>query len=221
MTVPEILARLRALGDDARRAHNVRAGAPENQFGVPLGDIRALAKRVKPDHALALRLWATGNLEAQLLAVLALDPARLSAKEVDALTRSTTCPQVADWMNAYVVAKHPEREALRGKWMKDRDRWAARAGWQLTAARVNHDPAGLDLPALLDRIGKELPKAAPEIQWTMNAALAAIGIRDPALRGRAVALGERIGLYSDWPVSRGCTPPYVPVWVAFMVKRKG
>ena len=29
------------------------------------------------------------------------------------------------------------------------------------------------------------------------------------------------GLYRDWPVSKGCTPPYVPVWVEAMVKRQG
>jgi hypothetical protein len=44
---------------------------------------------------------------------------------------------------------------------------------------------------------------------------------DPKLRKRAIAIGEKIGLYHDWPVSKGCTPPYVPVWVAFMVKRQG
>ena len=35
------------------------------------------------------------------------------------------------------------------------------------------------------------------------------------------AIGEKIGLYRDWPVSKGCTPPYVPVWVEFMVQRQG
>jgi hypothetical protein len=44
---------------------------------------------------------------------------------------------------------------------------------------------------------------------------------NPKLRKRAVAVGEKIGLYRDWPVSKGCTPPYVPVWVEFMVKRQG
>ena len=43
----------------------------------------------------------------------------------------------------------------------------------------------------------------------------------PQLRKRAVAMGEEIGLYRDWPVSKGCTPPYVPVWVEAMVKRQG
>jgi 3-methyladenine DNA glycosylase AlkD len=221
MTVKEVLARLQSLGDAARRKHNTKAGAPDNQFGVKLGDIRALAKKIKSDSRLALELWDTGNVEAQLLAALIIDPQSLSADELDAMTRSTTCAQVADWWNAYVVARHSEKEPLRERWMQDRDRWAARAGWGLTASRVNEGGDGLDLPALLDRIERQMPGASPEVQWTMNNTLAAIGITHAEHRKRAIAIGEKIGLYRDWPVSKGCTPPYVPVWVEAMVKRKG
>lgn len=220
MTVKEILAKLESLGDEARRKHNTKAGAPDNQFGVKLGDLRTLAKKLKSDHKLALELWETGNVEGQLLAALLMKPKALATAELDRLTRSTTCAQVADWLNAYVVAQHPEKDALREKWMKDKDRWAARAGWNLTASRVNKGASdGLDLPSLLDRIEKEMPKAKPEVQWTMNNTLGAIAIKHAALRKRAVAIGEKIGLYQDWPVSKGCTPPYVPVWVAAMVKK--
>ena len=221
MTVDEILARLETLGDAARRKHNAKAGAPDDQFGVKLGDIRAMAKKLKADRELAIKLWETGNVEAQLLASLIIRPRSLSADELDALTRSATCSQVADWLNSYVVAEHPEKESLREKWMEAKDRWAARAGWHFTASRVNKGEGGLDLPALLDRIEEEMPTAAPEVQWTMNNTLAAIGIRHPEHRERAVALGEKIGLYRDWPASKGCTPPYVPVWVDAIVNRQG
>ena len=221
MTVKEVLEQLKSLGDEARRKHNIKAGAPDNQFGVQLGDIRALAKKIRTDHALALKLWDTGNVEAQLLATLILDLKSLSADEVDTMTRSTTCAQVADWLNAYVVAKHPQKESLREKWMKDEDRWAARAGWGLTAGRVSRDAGGLDLSALLDRIEKQMPGAKPEVQWTMNNTLIAIGTEHATHRKRAIAIGEKIGLYRDWPVSRGCIPPYVPVCVPALVKRKG
>lgn len=222
MTVKEILAQFKSLGNDVRRAHNTKYGAPDNQFGVKHGDIRAIAKKIKTDHDLALELWDTGNVEAQLLATLIIKPKALSADELDKLTRSTTFAHVADWLNAYVVAEHPEKEALREKWMKAKDRWAARAGWNLTASRVNKGlDEDLDVAALLDRIEKEMPKAVPDVQWTMNNTLAAIGIHHPKLRKRAVAIGEKIGLYRDWPVSKGCTPPFVPVWVEAMVKRQG
>src|SRR4051812_36499119 len=94
MTVNAILAQLESLGDDARRAHNTKAGAPDNQFGVKLGDIRAMARKIKTDHELALKLWDTGNVEAQLLATLIIKTESLSAEELDKLTRSATCTQV-------------------------------------------------------------------------------------------------------------------------------
>src|SRR5262245_33455744 len=106
MTVKEILAQLASLRDEARHAHHPKAGAPDNQFGVKLGDIRAIAKKIKTDHELALKLWDTGNVEAQLLATLIIKAQLLSADELDTMTRSTTCAQVADWLNAYVVAQH-------------------------------------------------------------------------------------------------------------------
>ena len=221
MTVKEVLAQLESLGDAARRAHNAKWGAPDNQFGVKLGDIRTVAKKLKTNHELALALWETGNVDAQLVATLIMQPKSLTASELDALTRSTSCTQVADWLNAYVVAEHPEKDALRENWMKAKDRWAARAGWNLTASRINKGTDDFDLPALLDRIEKEMPKAKPEVQWTMNNTLGAIGIHHAKLRKRAVAIGEKIGLYRDWPVSKGCIIPYVPVWVDAMVKRKG
>lgn len=226
MSVKVVLAQLKSLGNDARRKHNARVGPdgtapPADQFGVPMGDIRAVAKKIKTDHDLALKLWDTGNLEAQLLATLILKPASLSAEEVDRLTRSTTCAQVADWMNSHVVAQHPEKESLRSKWMKDKNPWAARAGWHLTASMINKGAEGLDVEGLLDRLEREMPKARAEVQWTMNNTLMAIGVRHAAHRKRAIAIGEKIGLYKDWPVSKGCIIPYVPVCVPALVKRQG
>ncbi len=224
MTVKEVLAQLEALGDEGRRKHNAKSGAPENQFGVKLGDLRVVAKKIKLEadgaRELALQLWDTGNVEAQMLATLILKPDSITAKALDTMTRFTTCAQVADWLNAYIVAHHPDKNALGEKWMKDKDRWAARAGWNLTYASVNNVAEGIDPVPLLDRIEKELAKADPVVQWTMNFTLGAIGIKFPKHRARAIKIGEKVGLYRDWPVSKGCIPPYVPVWIDAIVNKK-
>ena len=223
MTVKETLAKLESMGDEKRRAFNVKNGAGKmKQFGVAMGDLRTLAKKIKTDHELALQLWKTGNIDAQLLAILLMKAKSLSAAELDKMVRAARFAWVADWLNAYIVKEQPpaDKETLRIKWMEDDDGWAARAGWNLTASMINKNADGLNLEALLDRIEKEMPKAPPETKWTMNNTLAAIGIHHAKHRQRAIAIGAKIGLYKDWPVSKGCTPPYVPVWVEAMVKRK-
>jgi 3-methyladenine DNA glycosylase AlkD len=220
-TVDQILKQLKSLGDESVRKQNAKWGAGDNQFGVKRGDVRKLADKIKTNHELALALWKTGNIDAQFLATLMLDGKRLSADDLDRLVRSLTFAWVADWLHSYVVKEHPDKETLRQKWMAEKDRWAARAGWQLTAGRVVKSPDGLDLVALLDRIEREMGSAPIEVQWTMNMCLAEIGINNPKLRPRAIAIGEKLGIYRDYPVSKGCTSPFAPIWINEMVKRKG
>lgn len=225
-TLETALQELESLGNEATRKQNakwsyggIQPGA--TQFGVKHGDIRVLAKTIGPDHALALSLWGTRNVDAQLLACLLMKPKELSADEVDRLVRSITFAHVADWLHTNAIKEHPDKEALRQRWMTADNCWAARAGWGITSGRVAKSPEGLDLPELLDRIEAEMGTAEPAAQWTMNNTLAAIGINHPKLRKRAVAVGERLGVYRDYPCSKGCTSPFAPIWIAEMVKRQG
>lgn len=220
MTVKQILAELKSLGDERVRALNIKRGGGENQFGVKLGDIRKIADRLKSNHELALELWDTGNTEAKMLAMLLMKPAKLSVAELDRLVRGADSPQLADWMNAYIVRKHKDKESLRRKWVDDKNPWAARAGWDLTAERIGKSPEGLDIPGILDRIESEMAEAPSPVQWTMNNSLAGIGIHFPKHRKRAIAIGEKLGIYRDYPVPKGCTSPFAPIWINEIVRRK-
>jgi len=220
VTVDETMTRLEALGDPARRAFNAKRGASENQFGVKTGDLRKLAKEIKADPELGRALWATANVDAQMLAILLLEPRALSEEDLDAMVRTITSDWVADWLDNYIINKHAAREALRVAWMTDADPWAARSGWSLTARRVEKEPEGLDLDGMLDRLEREMAEADPRVQWTMNTTLVAIGVHHPEHRARATSIGEALGLYRDLPVSKGCTTPYAPVYIAEMVSRR-
>ncbi|RYG45470.1 DNA alkylation repair protein [bacterium] len=220
MTLDSVMARLEALGTEKMRAFNAKNGAGENQFGVKMGDLRTLAKEIKTDHELGTELWRTGNVEAMLLATLIMKPKLLPADDLDGMVRSVSYLQVADWLGSYVVKVHPEKEALRQRWMASEDTMASRAGWSLTAERVGKDPEGLDLPALLDRIEREMADAPAPSQWTMNMCLAEIGIRHPEHRERAIAIGEKLGVLRDYPTSKGCTSPFAPIWIAEIVGRQ-
>ena len=218
-TVEDVLKALEKLGDPKIRAQNAKNGAQENQFGVKLGDVRNVAKAIKSNHELGLKLWETGNLEAMLLTTLIVKPKQIPAEDLERMVSQATYGWLADWLVNYVVKQHPEKETLRQRWMQSSDAMIARAGWSLTTERVCKDPDGLDLPGLLDRLDREMGTAPAPTQWTMNFCLGETGIRFPEYRQRAISIGEKHGLYKDWPQSKGCVVPYVPVWVNEIVSR--
>lgn len=224
MTYDEVMVRLRDLGDErlrAMNAMNAKNGVGENQFGVKMGDLRAIAKEIKTDPALAETLWASGNFEAMMIATLIMKPKQLTVDDLDRLVASAPSTQVADWLVTNVIKQNPHREARREAWMNSEHPMTARLGWSLTAERIVKTPEGLNLSGLLTRIEAEMGDAPSAVQWTMNYCLAEIGINFPALRERALAIGEKIGAFRDYPTSKGCTSPFAPLWIHEMVRRQG
>ena len=91
MTAKEILTELKSLGTASyKKLLMTNYGAKEPLFGVKIGDLKKIQKRIKQDYQLALDLYDTGNYDAMYLAGLIADrcphhekrPARLVEKSV-------------------------------------------------------------------------------------------------------------------------------------------
>ena len=215
-TLKQVMKELAALEAPRMRAVNERHG---DDHGVNLTQLRALAKRLKTQHELARELWATGDTAARLLATLVCKPKAFTADELDAMVREIRGPKVLDGFVVNVVKPGRHAEDVRVRWM-DGGGFVGRAGWSLTTDRVVKSAAGLDLGGLLDVIEKGMKKAPEPKQWAMNHCLAEIGIHHEAHRARAIAIGEKLKVLIDDPASPGCTPPYAPVWIAELVRRR-
>ncbi|MCZ4222139.1 DNA alkylation repair protein [Pedobacter rhodius] len=220
MDLKETLSTLESLADEKVRKQHLKIGARENLFGVKMGDIRTLAKKIKTDHALALELWKTENIDARMLAILILNPKELSATEIEQMVSSEQFTWAADWFYNYIIKEYADKEQFREKWMNAKDVMLARAGWSLTSGRIARDSEGINIPAILERIESELAQAAPEVQWTMNSALVQIGIHHPIYREKVLAIAEKLGVYRDYPVSKGCTSPFAPSWINAMLSKQ-
>ena len=216
-TVAAVMAELDALEDPRAREVNERHG---DDHGVNLSKLRGIAKRLKTQQELARQLWQTENTAARLLAILISRPKAFDRDELDAMLRAARTPKVHDWLVNYVIKKGPHQEELRVAWLGDLDPVVASAGWALTADDVAKRPELLDLPALLDTIESEMKSAPDRLQWEMNATLAMIGIHHPALRARAVDIGERLEVLKDYPTPPNCTSPFAPIWIGEIVRRQ-
>lgn len=217
MTVPDVLTELAALEDPKMRAANEKRG---DDHGINLSKLRALAKRVKTNHALAKELWETGETAPRLLALLICKPKEFTTDELDAMLRETRAPKVNDWFVNYIAKKSPLAEEMRQRWFDDADPTVAAAAWSLTSERVAKKPEGLDLEDLLVRIEREMKDAPARPQWAMNETLAQIGIYHPHLRARALEIGERLQVLADYPTAPGCTSPFAPIWIGEIVRRR-
>ncbi|MGW6696603.1 DNA alkylation repair protein [Nocardia sp. NPDC055049] len=216
-TVDEVLAELAALDNPKMRAVNEKHG---DDHGVNLTELRALAKRLKTQPALARQLWDTDDTAAKLLALLICRPKMFERDELDAMIRQARTPKVHDWLVNYVVKKNPHAEELRVAWFDDPDPVVASAGWALTTERVAKKPGGLDLTGLLDLVEAQMKTAPDRLQWAMNHCLAQIGIDHPGHRARALDIGERLQVLKDYPTPPGCTSPFAPTWITEIVRRQ-
>lgn len=216
MTARQVRDELTALADPKILSVNQRHG---DDHAVNLTKLRAVAKRAKGDPELPQQLWDSGDTAARLVALHISRPAAYSAEQLEEMLREARTPKVRAWLLSSVIKKFPHREELRRAWFDDADPHVAAAAWELTSERVRKQPDGLDLSALLDAIESQLAQAPEPLQWAMNETLAHIGIENPALRERAVAIGERLEVLKDYPTPPNCTSPYAPIWIAEMARR--
>src|SRR4029077_21246623 len=84
-SIPAILAELKRLATKKTREEmGPRYGVhTDKAFGVKVGDIQKVAKRLGRDHELALALWDTGWYEARMLAAFVDEPKRVTPGAMD------------------------------------------------------------------------------------------------------------------------------------------
>lgn len=221
MSFEKVFSQLEAWGSENTRKIYARHGAGDNKFGVTLGNLRSLAKKLKSNHALALQLWATGNADAMILATMLMAPGELSAPEIENMVKPVTCFKLIDELVFNVVVNSAHSEKLRSRWMDSPKEMQGRAGWNLLIDRITKpDTGGLDFDEILKTIEAGILAALKRKQEAMNRCLVEIGIHFPEFTRQCVALGERLGRFDKTPVPKGCTSSYAPEWIAAALQRQ-
>jgi len=188
-------------------------------------EIRAIAKEQGKSSELAAHLWESGGFSARMLALLIVELRAVDVPYLERLVSDVEAAdgkeqsQLLDWMIASVVMKKAALRNETEKWRSHRSTVRQRVFWSVQARSIRAGDHALN-EQLLEHIERDLPAASEKVQWNMNWCAAQIGIADERLRSRCVALGERLGLYRDYPVSKGCTSPYLPTWIGTVVGKQ-
>ncbi len=194
MPLAEVMDALENAGSAQTRKTYARHGAWEPMFGVSFAVLKTLAKRIRVDHELACALWATGNFDARNLAVKVVDPARMSAADLDRWAQEPTAAMCNSYV-AHVAAEGPHAHAKVAQWLAAADEAQRRMGWLLIAALAMRDETLADawFAEHLLTIEASLHAAPNAQRAAMHQALIAIGCRSEPLRKAATAAAKRIG----------------------------
>ena len=83
MTSKEILKELEKMGTEQTKTTFLRHGCPKPFWGVRVGDMKTIVKKVKVDTGLAKELYRTGNSDAMYLAALIADGKEFTKQELN------------------------------------------------------------------------------------------------------------------------------------------
>jgi len=217
-TVAEVMAELEASGSEQTRKIYNRHGAPNDMFGVKVGDLKQIAKRIKGDQQLALALYETGNADAMYLAGMVADGSQMTKRTLDAWAKAASWYMVSEYTVPGVACESRHARGLALKWMKSRKEHVAACGWATYAGLLAVTPdEELDLAEiqeLLDRVVVEIGSAPNRARYTMNGFVISVGTYVRPLLKQAKAAAQQIGKVNVDMGGTACKVPRAAEYIA-------
>jgi 3-methyladenine DNA glycosylase AlkD len=172
-------------------------------FGVPMGAIQQLGKRLGRDHELAAALWETGWYEARMLTSFVDDPACVTSPQMDRWARDFDNWGICDTVCLHLFDRTPLAWRKVAPWSRRRDEFVKRAAFALLAGLGLHDKRAGDEPFLRALVLVE--QAASDdrnfVKKGVSWALRVVGRRNRALNEASVELARRL-VESPEPAAR-------------------
>lgn len=212
MTAEEVVEELRALGSEQTKKTLMRHGAVEPLFGVRIGDMKPLMKKLKGDPKLVLDLYDTCNSDAMYLAGLLADPARMTKAQLKKWAKAATWYMIREYSVAGVAAESPFAVELAEEWIASPKEELATIGWTTYSLYVAVTPdEELDLDRLRDLLWHcrdDIHTASNRTRYTMNGFVIAVGCYVKPLLAEAKKAAKAMGVVS---VDQGDTACKVPL----------
>ncbi|MBX3735308.1 MAG: DNA alkylation repair protein [Candidatus Didemnitutus sp.] len=221
MQLDDVMTALAAKGSEATKRIFLKHGAKEPFFGVKVADLKTIAKKIKGDQSLALELYATGNGDAQYLAGMVADGAKMSRRELQTWADRAGWRMISNTIVSWVASENPDGLALALRWIDAKKEPLAQAGWSTLGAWVTtHADAELDmklLTALLERVTKTIHAQPDRVRQQMNYFVIAVGTYVAPLGDKAIAAARQIGRIA---VDVGDTDCRIPDAESYIMKSR-
>ena len=221
MSLKEVMSELAAKGSESTKRIFLKHGAKEPFFGVKVADLKVIAKKLKDEQALALELFATGTGDAQYLAGMIVDGAKMTLVQVQSWADKAAWRMISGTIVPWVVSEHPDGFTLAREWIDSSKERLAISGWHSLGAVVTVHPDDRlpvkELGALLDRVAKTLPASPDRVRQAMNYFVIACGTYVAPLGDKAIATARKLGKVE---VDVGDTDCRIPEAESYIIKSR-
>ncbi|MGB5176488.1 MAG: DNA alkylation repair protein [Thermoanaerobaculia bacterium] len=221
MELKTVLAALEAAGTAQNRKIYRRHGVADPLYGVSYANQGKLAKKNRGDTELAIGLWKSGNHDARILAAMIADPEEIRSSLLDVWVRDLDNYVLTDAFSD-LVSQSPFAKTKVARWTRSAQEFVGAAGWNVLARLARQDPELTDneLEEYLALIETEIHGRKNRSRHSMNSALIAIGIRNPKLERKALAVAKRIGKVEVDHGETSCKTPDAPTYIRKAVARR-
>ena len=223
MTAKEVLSQLKEMGSESIRRVLQKHGAPTNQYGVKIEDMKKIQKKVKKDYALSLELYDSGIPDAQYLAGLIADERKMTKKDLQHWADTASWHQMNEYTVAWIAAESDHGWELGLQWIDSKKENVQASGWatlsNVVAMKNDEDLDLNELRNLLHRIRKEIISSGHRVRYTMNGFIIAAGGYVKELTAEALSIGKLLGPLTIDMQGTACKVPYAPDYIQKMVAR--
>lgn len=163
-------------------------------FGVSMGSMRPLARKLGRSHALSQALWKTGWFEARMLACMVGEPERVTPAQMERWAKAFDNWAICDTTTFVLWDKSPYAWPKVREWARRDEEFVKRAAFALLAGLTVHDKDAPDERYLegLRLIERGADDGRNYVKKGVNWALRSIGKRNSALHRKAVTLARRL-----------------------------
>ena len=133
MTFEEVMKELEAKGNPGTKKVLIKHGAREPFFGVRVGDLKPIQKKIKKDYELSLKLYDTGNSDAMYLAGLIADESKMKKRDLEKWAKNAYWYMISEYTVPWIAAESKFGLELGQKWIESPKENIAVAGWSALA----------------------------------------------------------------------------------------
>lgn len=223
-TLGEVMLELERLGTEQTRRTFARHGAPVDQmFGVKVGDLKTILKKIKGRQELALELYDTGNTDAMYLAGLVANGALMTKKQLESWARRASWSMISEYTVPWVASESPFAAELAQKWIDAKQPSIVSSGWMTWSAIMATRPdEELDLKALqklLDRVTLQIHDSNNRVRSAMNGFVISVGGYVLPLQKKAREAAKKIGKVEVDVGDTACKVPLALEYIDKMIAR--